>query len=650
MSTVASSGKSCPRHLTLAGQCEVQAKQGEKQPTFRLVANTGKQPMQLEGFFDPVVIDLEGARFAKDATPVIADHDTSKRIGHTTTQEIVPQRGIFATGIVSSASEAAQAFVKDSRSGFPFEASVGASVLQANHLEIGANAIVNGTEFTGPLIIARQVLIREISVTVLGGDLDTSAIAANSQSMEFSSMSQSQSLQTQRQNLAVEEERVDGIRAAASDFRFASIRQVALPNGEKLPLMLAKSKAIAEGMSVSDFELALFRSARDIIPEDAPGVVLNAAESRGTQVLECALAKHVNLPSVEKEYGEQVLEAAEKLGATSLYDIAKLTAKSVGFQGDWRSKDQVLRAAFSSGSLGTLLSNIATKQLEDAYRAFPSAAKIVAKKLSAENFKENTGVRLTGDNKFQKVAGDGELKHGTLMEDNYTYRLDTFGRMFGIDRQNIINDDLHALDTLPRILGRGAAIALEVEFWTLVLANTSSFFSTGNGNLISGGTSALTSGGVSLLVKKLLEQVDAEGHPINVVGKYLVVPPSLKSAGDELYVSKTLNVGAGSTTTDDRIPAENVHFGKYIPLVSPYIGINANRADQPAGASDDAYYLFGDPRDVAAFGIAYLDNREAPTIEENPLPFNLLGMQWRGYLDFGVCQIDHRGAAKAAGT
>ncbi len=222
----------------------------------------------------------------------------------------------------------------------------------------------------------------------------------------------------------------------------------------------------------------------------------------------------------------------------------------------------------------------------------------------------------------------------------------TYARIFGIDRKSIVNDDLDALEEVPRLLGRGAALSLEEEFWTLVLANTGSFFHADNGNLISGGGSVLSSAGLSSGVQKMLEQVDQEGKPISVLPSRLVVPPALKSTADELFVARTLNVGASSTSTDDRLPGENVHFGKVEPSPTPYLGLTGGLS----GGSNTHWHLFGDPADIAAFGLAFLDGNEVPTIEQEDAPFNTLGVEWRGYLDFGVCQIDHRGAVRSAGS
>jgi len=52
---------------------------------------------------------------------------------------------------------------------------------------------------------------------------------------------------------------------------------------------------------------------------------------------------------------------------------------------------------------------------------------------------------------------------------------------------------------------------------------------------------------------------------------------------------------------------------------------------------------------VAALEIAYLRGRRVPVIESGETDFNTLGMQWRGYFDFGVAMQDHRAAVKSKG-
>ena len=71
---------------------------------------------------------------------------------------------------------------------------------------------------------------------------------------------------------------------------------------------------------------------------------------------------------------------------------------------------------------------------------------------------------------------------------------------------------------------------------------------------------------------------------------------------------------------------------------------------KPKAARATAWYLFGPNTDTAAFGIAYLGNRDTPTVEQQASDFNTLGIQWRGFLDFAVAQVDSRGAVKSKGA
>jgi len=656
MSITATEGKRrCPSIVQLDAKLELQAAEGSTDsPRFSLVANTG-EPMTLTGFFDPVIIDLQGAEFAKPVTPVIADHDTRLRIGHTTRQE-VNSKGVFAQGIVSSSMAIAEGFVTDAKAGFPFETSVGAKIVEGTFVPKGDKVKVNGKEWQGPLIVARKSLIRELSVTVLGADSKTQAVVAASQSqsheMELGTMSGTTDIKAAIDNERQRIKQIEAMLQPPNDNGWQHVQtEVSAIRAEAIDGQLPLSQLPQRVRDLS--ELEQIRSSRP--KAHGPGIhIHNGMPDRN--VLEAAIAKHVNI-DIGKSYGEQTAEAADRLGITCIMDAFKIAAQMGGFAGDLRNKDSIIKAAFSSADIATILSNVAGKQSEEAYRAFPSIVRRIARKLTAGDFKQKTGLRVTGDTTFLQVAGTGEIKHASFGEQSFTYAVDTYARMFGLDRKTIINDDLQALDDLPRMLGRGAAIAIERKFWKLVLNNANNFFHADNRNLLTGAGSALDGDSLGDGVQKFLEQTDTEGNPIGVVPNFLVVPPALKVVADELYTSRQWNVGGGDSTDSTRVATANAFWGLYEPLVSPWLGANGGldvnnpvEFDGPVSGSDTAWYLFGSPTDVAAFGIAFLDGNEGPTIEQDPQQFNLLGVQWRGYIDFGVCQIDHRGGVKSDGA
>ena len=66
-------------------------------------------------------------------------------------------------------------------------------------------------------------------------------------------------------------------------------------------------------------------------------------------------------------------------------------------------------------------------------------------------------------------------------------------------------------------------------------------------------------------------------------------------------------------------------------------------------ASKKAWYLLTDPNRLPAVEIAFLNGVDRPTVEKTDADFNTLGVQFRGFIDFGVREQDHRGALKMNG-
>ena len=87
--------------------------------------------------------------------------------------------------------------------------------------------------------------------------------------------------------------------------------------------------------------------------------------------------------------------------------------------------------------------------------------------------------------------------------------------------------------------------------------------------------------------------------------------------------------------------AVNPHQGKFRLETSRFL-------DNPTipGGSDKAWFLLADPADLPAIEVVFLGGQEAPTIETADADFATLGIQLRGYHDFGVAKQDPRAAVK----
>jgi hypothetical protein len=158
---------------------EIKAAEAEgKMPLFAMTAYTGV-PMKLEGFYHPVVVDLDSAQAPRQTVPVPMGHNTDKIVGHTSSIEITQQR-IYATGVVSGSGKSAQKVVALAKNGFPWQASIGANAKKMEYVDKGDTVKVNGRNWEGPLYVARGAVIREISMVPMGADGNTSAAVAAS--------------------------------------------------------------------------------------------------------------------------------------------------------------------------------------------------------------------------------------------------------------------------------------------------------------------------------------------------------------------------------------------------------------------------------------------------------------------------------------
>jgi hypothetical protein len=313
----------------------------------------------------------------------------------------------------------------------------------------------------------------------------------------------------------------------------------------------------------------------------------------------------------------------------------------------------VLEAAFGRGieagmttiDVGGILSNVANKFLLEGFFSVERVWRNICAVRNVNDFKTVTSYRLIGKDGYEKVAPGGEIKHGTLGEETYTNKASTYALMLSIDRRDIINDDLGAITTVPRKLGRGSGLKINDVFWTAFL-NNAAFFSVGNKNFVTGADTALGIDGLTKVEQAFMDLVDSDGKPIGVLPQILLVPATLSAMGTQLYKSVELRPPATTANTKFPAPHANPHQGK------GGFRIEVSRSLSNAlytGDSAKAWYLLADPSDLPVIEMAFLNGQESPTIETAEQTFNRLGIQMRGYHDFGVALQDPRGGVKAKG-
>ena len=428
--------------------------------------------------------------------------------------------------------------------------------------------------------------------------------------------------------------------AAAEQERINAIRKVCGEQHGEIAV-----KAISEGWDETRCELEVLRASRPKAPAaHVPDNPVNGC------VLEAACMLTAGLSDVEKLHDEQTLDAAVKRyrGSIGLQELLLEAAWANGYTGrSFRDSRSVLRFAFrpdiqaaqSTIDISGILSNVANKFLLEGFFSVERTWRNICAVRNVSDFKTVTSYRLVGTDQYEPVAPGGELKHGTLGEESYTNKADTYGLLLSVDRRDIINDDLGAITTVPRKLGRGSGLKINDVFWTVFLDN-SAFFKTANNNYITGTDTVLTIDGLTKAEVAFMDQVDADGKPIGIMPAILLVPTALSAVGTQLHKSVELR----DTTSSTKYPIANPHQGKFRSEVSRYMSNS-----RYTGNSTKAWYLLADPGDLPVIEVAFLNGQESPTIESAEADFNVLGVQMRGYHDFGTSLQDPKGGVRAKG-
>ncbi len=658
-----------PRELKFIAAINMEAAAGPdaqaaRPRRFHMDAYSGA-PMAVAGWRFPVVVDLTGLT-VRGGAKVYLDHDRAARVGHIDGIQI-EHGALRVSGVISSTSQAAREVAADADNGYPWQASIGATVADAEFVREGQTVTVNGREFAGPVNVARRAALQEVSFVGNGADDATSASIAARIAGEKAIMDGSdKTVETQEKQdtpqagaqvqaqapaggpagaddaLVVAADPVAEMRAkaAAEEERIAAVRKVCGTDHADIA-----AKALREGWDVTRTELEVLRADRP----KAPAAHVPDNTMTGT-VLEAACVLTAKLTGAEKEYEEKTLDAASKRfrGGIGLQELLLEAAWANGYTGrNFRDSREVLRfafgkdlqAGFSTIDIGGILSNVANKFLLEGFFSVERVWRSICAVRNVSDFKTVTSYRLIGKDQYEPVAPGGELKRGTLGEESYTNKADTFGLLLSIDRRDMINDDLGAITLVPRKLGRGSGLKINDVFWTVFLAN-SAFFKAANLNYVEGTDTALTIDGLTKVEKTFMDQKDSDGKPIGVMPAVMLVPTALSAMATQLFKSVEIR----DTTASTKYPVANPHQGKFRAEVSRYLSNS-----RYTGYSEKAWYLLADPRDLPVIEVAFLNGQESPTIETAEADFNVLGIQMRGYHDFGVALQDPRGGVKAKG-
>ena len=425
--------------------------------------------------------------------------------------------------------------------------------------------------------------------------------------------------------------------------RQKTIRQLA---GDRIPAEIVQ-RAIDEGWTVDkakDDFLARLRGSMTMQTAHAPAVQVRDTETNARQLEAAMLLRAGGLETAAvRHYGEQVVEQAEAVRDLALIDVCRealrLSGRTVPM-----GRDEMIRSAFSTYTLPQILGNVANKAMLAGYTALPGTWEKWCQIGSVQDFKTNTRVRLTDVGELEEVTNGGEVPHGSASEEYEQFAIATYAKQFAVTRKDIINDDLGALTKVPQKMGVKAAMKVHNLVYSHFLNpgnmadGVALFHAASHGNLNT--STALTQANLATAIKGFRLQKDADGEPISVEPKFLLVPPSLERIAREILESDLLiatGVGSSAATTANK----NIWRGAMELIVEPRLE-NANYT----GYSTSTWYVIADPATIDTVEVAFLNGRRTPTVERFDTNSDTMGVIYRVFIDCGVKALDFRGMQK----
>lgn len=326
-------------------------------------------------------------------------------------------------------------------------------------------------------------------------------------------------------------------------------------------------------------------------------------------------------------------EAGREFATCRVADIARRCLEIRGLSTLGSGIELIVRALHTTSDFAGVLAEVFNKELS-VIRTAPGALERVFKRATAADFRARHVYEIADGPALEKVNEKGELKYGSISDKELAnYKIASYGKVFGISLQALVNDDMGALGDLSGKMTRGARSWFASFLADTIIANPQladgkAVFHADHGNLAATGTQpeAVYLGDARLAMRK---QTDVSGNPVDAPPAFIVIPAAL-----ETLVEKMLATLYPQTPDDAVVGTRNL-----TPIVEPRLDLKGAAAP---------WYLFADPSLAPVFEYAELQGYEGPRVETRQ-GFETLGTEVRVVWHVGAGAIDYRGAFKNPG-
>ena len=579
---------------------------------------------------DEECINLE--RFNNGLGTVLFNHDRDAVVGHIEKVWLEDNRGKALVRFDTD--EQSETIFQKVQSGTLQGVSVGYAIYRYEVLKDEDTKSTNG-RFTGPAYVVTDWEPLEISIVSVPAD-PTVGVGRSAEEIHTSIDTQEDNTRMdQEENLEVQEVKSAPVETGLTQADLQKAMEQERKRTSEITAMFrdfdveGADEAIVLGKSVEEAREMVMDQLR--ARNKGVSVTMGEAESdKFRAAAQDAVLMAAGIPVAEPAAG------AQELRGYSMVEMARESLRrESGSTVNFGDNMELARAAINSTStFPAIMSNLANKSVMVGFNEAETTYQIWAGKGSNRDFKEAARVALSEAGTLELVPEGGQFKQDSFGEASARTKVATYGKLFSLTRQAIINDDLGLFSKIATKYGSAAKRLVNKMVYAQLTGNVKmqdnvALFDSKHGN-VAGTGEALSVKAIAKAITAMRRQKGITGEAtLNITPKYLVVPPELEVTAYQI-VNSTAAV-------------DGVNSG----VVNPYKGRFIVVADAEL-TDPDAWYLVADATQHDTIEVTYLNGVETPRLETRQ-GFDVDGIEYKVAFDCGVSALDFRGLYKNAG-
>ncbi|MCU8000165.1 ClpP-like prohead protease/major capsid protein fusion protein [Shewanella sp. SM95] len=333
--------------------------------------------------------------------------------------------------------------------------------------------------------------------------------------------------------------------------------------------------------------------------------------------------------------GHTKAEASNHYSSYGMLELARASLLDRGIGCAGLNKMEMVGLAFthSSSDFGNILLDVANKSVLMGWETAEETFERWTKKGILGDFKIAQRVGLGDFNSLRQVREGAEYKYVTVGDHAQQIALATYGELFSITRQAIINDDMSMLTDIPMKMGFAAKGTIGDLVYAVLTQNPKmsdgkALFHAEHGNLGAGVPSV-----AALDANRMLMRKQKSGNrSLNIRPEFVLCPVALETTMNQIIKSSS-------------VKGADVNAGIANPIQNFAEVIAEPRLDDSSAVQ--WFLAAGQGRDTIE--VAYLDGIDTPYIEQQQ-GFTIDGVATKVRIDAGVAPLDYRGLVKSTGV